>query len=161
MATLAESRPVMIGGAKFQQTVLDWTQQSNQLYLLVFTTILLIWAVYAEKLPPEWRWQLSTSIGRLLLLLLLYIVYTLAGWIPALLFTIAIALTWANRPLWKPVGVPSTQEGFRNMKVQDVETEKWFVEKVLEESPKRIVEDRVDTMAVQEEATTGTSRTSR
>jgi hypothetical protein len=120
-----------------------------------------MWAVYAEKLAPEWRWQLSTTVGRLLLLLLLYLVYTIAGWLPALLFAIATALTWANRPLWKPVGVPEEGEGFANMKESDVETDRWFVEKTLEERPKRIVEDRVDTMSVQEDATAGSSRTSR
>jgi len=134
-----------------------------------------MWAVYAEKIAPEWRWQLSTTVGRLLLLLLLYFVYTLAGWIPALLFAIAVALTWSNRPLWKPVGVPEEvsnmpppsygeevgSEGFANVKQSDVETDRWFVEKTLEERPKRIIEDRIDTMSVQEEATTGTSRTSK
>ncbi len=156
---MASTAPVMVGGARFQQTVLDWTQQSNALYLTVFGAVLFIWAVYAEKLAPEWRWQLSTTIGRLLLLLLLFLVYTIAGWLPALLFTVGIALTWANRPLWKPVGV--SEEGFANMKESDIETDRWFVEKTLDERPKKIVEDRIDTLAAQEDATVGSSRTSR
>jgi hypothetical protein len=159
---MASAASFMVGGARFQQTVLDWTQQSNSLYLTVFSAVLLIWAVYAEKLAPEWRWQLSTTVGRLLLLLLLYLVYTIAGWLPALLFAIATALTWSNRPLWKPVGVPEDRaEGFSNMKESEVETDRWFVEKTLEEKPKRIIEDRIDTMATQEDATVGSSRTSR
>lgn len=162
---MASTAPVMVGGARFQQTVLDWTQQSNSLYLTVFIAVLIIWAVYAEKLPPEWRWQLSTTVGRLLLLLMLYLVFTIAGWLPALLFAIAIALTWSNRPLWKPVGVPeesfSSGEGFSNMKESEVETDRWFVEKTLEERPRRIVEDRVDTMPSQEDAVVGSTRTSR
>lgn len=164
---MASTAPVMVGGARFQQAVLDWTQQSNSLYLTVFIAVLIIWAVYAEKLPPEWRWQLSTTIGRLLLLLMLYLVFTIAGWLPALLFAIAIALTWSNRPLWKPVGVPEEgfssgeREGFSNMKKSDVETDRWFVEKTLGERPKHIVEDRVETMAAQDDSVVGSSRTSR
>jgi hypothetical protein len=159
---MASTAPLMVGGARFQQTVFDWTQQSNSLYLTVFNAILLIWAVYAEKLPPEWRWQLSTTIGRLLLLLLLYLVFMIAGWIPALLFAVATALTWSNRPLWKPVNVSEeSEEGFANMKKSDVKTDRWFVEKTLNEKPKHIVEDRIDTMAVQEDSTYGSSRTSR
>ena len=156
------SQKVMMGGAKFQQAVLDWTKQSNHLYLTVLGSVIFMWAVYAEKLPEVWRWQLSTTIGRLLLLLVLYIVYILAGWIPALLLGIAIALTWANRPLYKPMSVKGQLEGFNsNIKVTDIETNKWFVEKVLKESPRRIIQDRVVTSAVQEDNATGSGRTSR
>jgi len=159
---MAEGGNNMVGGAKFQQAVLDWTKQSNHLYLTVIFAIIFMWSIYAEKLPEVWRWQLSTSIGRLLLLLILYIVYMLAGWIPALLFTIAIALTWANRPLYKPTGVQEQREGFHNnIKVTAVESTRWFVEKALDESPERIVEDRVSTSAVQEDNASGSRKTSR
>lgn len=156
------STKIMVGGAKFQQAVLDWTKQSNHLFLTVLFAIIFMWSVYAEKLPEVWRWQLSTTIGRLLLLLLLYIVHMLAGWVPALLFTIAITLTWANRPLYKPAEVKEQKEGFNNnIKVTDIETNRWFVEKALKETPRRIVQDRVVTSAVQEDNATGSGRTSR
>lgn len=165
-----------VGGAKFQQQVLDWTKQSNHLYLTVVCSIIFLWAVYSEKLPMHYRWQMNTTLGRLLLLLLLWIVYILAGWIPALLFAIAIAMTWANRPLYKPADTregfasgaerqgrgTSGREGFQdNIKVTDANPHMWFVEKALKENPQRIVQDRIQTFAVQEDNTAGTSRTSR
>ena len=146
----------MIGGAKFQETFISWTKQSNHLFLTLFGIMLIMWATFSEKLPSVWRWQLSTSVGRLLLLLLLYITYELAGWIPALLFTIAIALTWANRPLFKPL-----TEGFGGMKITKVQGHKWFVEDVLQESPRKIVEDRVTTTAVQDDNEGKAGRVSR
>jgi hypothetical protein len=149
----------MVGGAKFQKEVLDWTKQSSHLFTTVICSLIFMWAVYSEKLPAVWRWQLSTSIGRLLLLILLYIVHMMAGWIPALLFAIAIALTWSNRPLNKPYGV---KEGFEGTMVTDVEgKDMWFVEKVLKEHPHRIIQDRVRTEPVQEDSTKGNSRTSK
>lgn len=149
----------MVGGAKFQQEVLDWTKQSSHLYITVSCALIFMWAVYAEKIPAAWRWQLSTTIGRTLLLLLLYIVYMLAGWIPALLFAIAIAMTWANRPLQKPAGV---KEGFDNRIVMDVAgKDMWFAEKVIGGDPQEIVQDRVDTDAVQSNNQRGNSRTSK
>jgi hypothetical protein len=149
----------MIGGAKFQKDVLDWTKQSSDLYITVACSLIFMWAVYSEKLPPEWRWQLSTSIGRVLLLILLYVIYMLAGWLPALLFAIAIAMTWANRPLQKPAGV---KEGFNNTVVTDVGDKKlWFVEKVIGGDPQRIVQTRVDTRAIQDDSGLGSSRTSK
>jgi hypothetical protein len=150
---------VMVGGARFQQAALDWTQQSSHLFTAVFGSALVLWAVFAEKLPVEWRWQLNTMIGRMLLLLLLVIIYNIGGWLPALLFTIATALTWANRPLAKPTSVK--EEGFADVKTVEVESDRWFVEKTLEERPKKIVEDRVDTYAVQDDSQSGNSRTSK
>lgn len=151
----------MIGGAKLQQAVLDWSKQSNHLLLAVFSAALLLYATYAEQLSMTWRYQLSTTIGRTLLILVLYIIYLLAGWIPALLFAIGIAVTWSNRPLAKPINI---QEGFMNssdVKVTEADEHQWFVEDVLEENPKRIIEDRVRTRAVQDDSQNGNSRTSR
>lgn len=151
--------PTMVGGAKFQQEVLDWTKQSSHLYITVSCALIFMWAVYAEKIPAAWRWQLSTTIGRTLLLLLLYVVYMAAGWIPAILFAIAIAMTWANRPLQKPAGV---KEGFDNRMVMDVAgKDLWFVEKVIGGDPQAIIQDRVDTDAVQSNSQKGNSRTSK
>jgi hypothetical protein len=157
----------MVGGAKFQKDVFDWMKQSSHLYLSVFLSVIFLWTIYAEKVPAAWLYQLSTPIGRLLLLMLLYIVHMLAGWIPALLFAIAIALTWANRPLYKPAPSEKAMEGFdgggNNTRVIDVEAggHRWFVERALNETPRRIIQDRVSTDAVQDDSSKGNSRTSR
>lgn len=153
----ASANPLMIGGAKFQQTVLDWSKQSNSLFLSVFSVILVVFAIFGDKLPPVVRWQLSTTVGRLFLLILLYLIYVLGGWEFALLFTIIIALIWSMRPLL----LPSMKEGFRNMKKTRVSRPKWFVETVLEENPLEIVEDRIETLAVQDNGDGMKGKTSR
>ena len=153
----ASANPLMIGGAKFQQTVLDWSKQSNSLFLSVFSVILVVFAIFGDKLPPVVRWQLSTTVGRLFLLILLYLIYVLAGWELALLFTIIIALIWSMRPLL----LPSMKEGFRDMKKTRASRPKWFVETVLEENPLEIVEDRVETLAVQDSGEGMKGKTSR
>jgi len=160
----------MIGGAKLQTVFMEWIQQSSALYSSLFFVVLVLYAAYAEKIPMEWRWQLSSPIGRALLLLLLYIVMAVGGWMPALLFAIAIALTWANRPLAKPPAVQEEgfttetnekKEGFQNVKKTKIQGAKWFVERALHENPRGIVQDRVSTFAVQDNVQTGTSRTSK
>ena len=153
----ASANPLMIGGAKFQQTVLDWSKQSNSLFLSVFSVILVVFAIFGDKLPPVVRWQLSTTVGRLFLLILLYLIYVLGGWELALLFTIIIALIWSMRPLL----LPSMKEGFRNMKKTRASRPKWFVESVLEENPLEIVEDRIETLAVQDGGESMKGKTSR
>lgn len=149
---------IMVGGAKLKSSILEWSKQSNHLFSYVFMAGILLYSIYAEKLPAEYRWQLSTTIGRLLLLLVLYILYLMAGFIPALIFAIGIAITWANRPLYKP----RTIEGFApDQKTSDAGSHKWFVERVLHENPSHIVEDRVDTRPVQDDTQYSNSRTSR
>ncbi len=144
--------------------VLEWAEQSKTLFTVIAGISLFIFATYVDKIPANLRWQLSSPIGRLLLLLLLYIVYSIGGWIAALLFGIGIGLLWANRPLARPA---RQEEGFQNkekfqdMKEIPVQGDKWFVEKVLEENPRFIVEDRTRTRAVQDDSQNGNSRTSR
>jgi hypothetical protein len=98
--------------AKLIQIVTEWSAQSANLFNAVFFVSLLLYAAYADKLPPAFRWQLSSPLGRILLLLLLGFVFNYAGFIPALLFAIAIALTWSNRPLFKPA-----KENFETMPI--------------------------------------------
>lgn len=137
----------MIGGAKFQKNFLEWSKQSTQLFMSVLVVILSVWIIFADKLSLLTRWQLSTTVGRLLLLLLLYMFYVLGGWEVAFIFTIAIALTWASRPLLKPVEVT---EGYSDVKETKAAPHRWFVEKTLHENPVSVVEDRVETAAIQE-----------
>ena len=161
------SENYMIGGSEFQENFMAWIRQNNNLYLAVFSTVFFIWAIYADKLPEGTRWQLSTTIGRMLLIIIMYLVYLIAGWVPAVLVSIAIALTWANRPFRNPNPRPQqghfalVKEDFNDVKKTKVTNEKWFVEKILHEEPKMIIEDRVSTGAVQEDSSSGSKRSSR
>lgn len=171
------SAPIMVGGAKLQDSVLEWSKKSLNLYSTVLMVIIIIAALFADKLPMMARWQLSTTPGRLLLLLLLYIIHMTCGWEMALLFTIAIALVWAARPVFKPTGMEGVGqgvegfgaanaprpgvEGFNDMKNTKAGKHKWFVEKTLHENPKAIVEDRINTSAVEGDTFMGTQRTSK
>ena len=150
-------KQTMVGGAKFQESVLEWSKKSTNLYTIVFAALIAVWALYANKLPALARWQLSSTAGRLLLLVLLYIVYNLCGWTVALIFTVAIALTWAARPIF----MSPVSEGFNDVKSTEAGPTRWLVEKVLHQNPKKIVEDRVDTMAVDEDTPTVAGRSSR
>jgi hypothetical protein len=149
---------VMVGGAKFQKTFLDWSKQSTQLFMSVLIVVLVVWITFADKLSLVTRWQLSSTVGRLLLLLLLYIAYTLGGWEVAFIFTVAIAITWASKPLLKPLDVA---EGYSEMKESKAGPHRWFVEMALHENPVAVVEDRVKTEAVQDNSSGNTTRTSR
>jgi hypothetical protein len=158
------STPIMVGGAKLQDSVLEWSKKSLNLYSTVLMVIIIIAALFADKLPMMARWQLSTTPGRLLLILLLYIIHMTCGWPMALLFTIAIALLWASRPVFKPTGtegVGGSVEGFNDMKKTKATKHKWFIEKTLHENPKAIVEDRINTSAVEGDSFVASDRSSK
>lgn len=141
-----------IGGAQFQGAVAQWFKQSENLFTVVFYAVVFVWTGFVDKLPAVWRWQLSTSIGRLFFVLLLWIVLEVGGWVPATLVAVAICMTWAVRPLFAPQGFA---EGFaeafasvEGVKRTAASGHLWFVEKALKENPKEIVEDRVTTDAI-------------
>lgn len=152
------------GGAKLHQAIADWSKQSSTLFTTLFIGILVLFASYADQLPRGARWQLSTFVGRLLLLTLLFVIYEIGGWVPALLFTIGIVMIWSNRPLTPPssIGVKAVEEGFQSsQKKVKVQGSRWFVEELLQEHPEEIEEDRVVTKAIQEDTYSPNSRTSR
>jgi hypothetical protein len=126
------------------------------LFMGVLLSALVVWTCFTDKVPAGIRYHLSSTAGRLLSLALLYAIYTFIGFIPALLFSMAVALSWSNRPLSKPV------EGFlSSIKRTPVEGKRWFVERVLGEHPEEIREDRVHTDSVQDLSTGKNSKTSR
>lgn len=128
----------------------------TNLFMAVFVSILIVWTCFTDKVSAHVRYQLSSTAGRLLSIAALYAVYNFVGFLPALLFTMAIALTWSNRPLSKPV------EGFlSSIKKTPVEGNRWFVERVMGEYPEEIREDRVDTNSVQDFSMDQNSKTSR
>jgi hypothetical protein len=144
----------MIGGKMFQQAFIEWINKSYNLYITVFSVIMVVWASYADKIPPAISWNLSSSLGRAFLLGFLWCVYNYIGFVPAVLTSIAIGITWANRPIVQPGETthPLPREGFNdNIKKSktDDKHHKWFVERVLHERPKAIIEDRISTQAAQ------------
>lgn len=141
----------MIGGARFTSQMVEWSRASHPLFYTIAAVLLFLFAGYAEKLPPTWIWQLNTTLGRATLLFLLYLGYTLGGGSVALLIAIAIAIVFAHRPFYKPKGV----EGFAasSQKVSKNESGNlWFVERVLHENPKAVIEQEVSTAAVQDDS---------
>lgn len=156
-------KSIQLGGAQFQAMILDWVKQSSNLYQTIFITLLILFAAYAEQIPRSIRWQLSTPIGRALLIILLYLVYVTGGWVAALIFAIGMALLWSNRPLAKmPHVTKKVEEGFQDsVHSTQVQGKRWFVERVLGENPISIEEDRVTTKAVQDDSASPNSRTSR
>ena len=152
--------PTQFGGAKFQQSLLEWSKQSFSSFHSIFLIGFIIFAAYGNHLPATVRYQMSSSLGRLFILVLLLLIYESAGWIPALLFSIGVSIVWFNRPLAQPAHF--TTEGFEGgVKTSKNQTgSRWFVERVLHENPRAVQEDRISVGDVQDDSVNGNMRTS-
>ncbi len=153
--------PKQLGGAKFQQSLLEWSKQSFSVFNTIFLILFVMFAAYSNHLPPTFLYQMSSSLGRLLVIVLLVILYESAGWIPALLFTIGVSIAWYNRPLSQPTHF--TTEGFEGGVKTSVNQSgfRWFVERVLKEHPEAVQEDRISIGDVQDDSVQGNVRTSK
>lgn len=128
----------------------------SSLFMIVLGSLLTVWTCFTDKVPEKIRNVMTSTLGRLLAVVLLYTIYSFLGFLPALLFTMGISLTWLNRPLSKPV------EGFlSSIKQTPVQGDKWFVENALGENPVAIMEDRVVTQAVQDNSDSKNTKSSR
>jgi len=126
------------------------------LFVVVLCILLIVWTSFTDKVSEKTREYMSSTLGRLISIFVLYAVYRFLGFIPALLLTMGLSLTWLNRPLSKPV------EGFLStIKKTPVQGDKWFIESVLGENPVAIREDRVDTNPVQDNSDGKNAKSSR
>jgi hypothetical protein len=150
--------PPMVGGAAFQKSFHEWKSQHANLYSVILLLLLTTLILFANEVPPVLKAQANTLIGRVLLLVALYFIVDTAGWVYGCLALVAVALLLAPSrevlPDPRETGVGQrggVKEGFSAdvVAVRDVPKEKgrWFVERIFQEEPERIEEDRVVTSA--------------
>lgn len=125
------------------------TDSIDSIQNLVYGGALVLLIVYANNVPTGVRTTVDSFVGRIVGLAIIVATARFVGWVYGLLAAVAFLLILR--------GAPATTEGFRSIKTANVEhpNEKWFVEKVLGERPKRIVTDRIGTQSVQDNSNSG------
>ena len=113
--------------------------------LLTFFTLLV---VYSKMVPSSIIQQSNTVLGRLFLVLALYLMVEKYGRVLGIVAALAIALLWAQATV--------VTEGFGSggdvttIEIPKDKANKWLVETVLGENPVAIKEKEVNTQAVQD-----------
>ena len=125
------------------------TDSLDSVQNLVYGGVLVLLIVYANNVPTGVRSGFDSFVGRIVGLTIIVATARFVGWVYGLLAAVAFLLILR--------GAPVTTEGFAGIKTKNVEhpNEKWFVEKVLGEHPKRIVTDRIGTQSVQDNSNSG------
>ena len=153
---------VQIGGVR--KTLLDTLSKAYKPFNLVINLILVLLIVYGKLVPEQIRKQADTFLGRMLLILLVITLTLEFGWITGLLAALAVALFLGNPKNNSafPKASYNVSENFTikekfgpgsgettTIKVPKESDNKWLVEKILQENPVAIEEERVETIAVQ------------
>lgn len=113
---------------------------------VLYGFIMIVTIVYSALIPSEYRSFADSMLGRVFGIAVVYGVVEGMGWIYGLLTALAFLLL-IN-------GAPSTpSEGFDgggSVTEKKRIGHRWFVERVLGESPEKIATDRVNTTAIQD-----------
>ena len=125
------------------QTIID---NLDSPYNLVYGFLLIIIIVFSGTINNDIRIFADSMLGRVLGIGAVYGITHLLGWVYGLMTALAFLLILRGSP--RP---SETEEGFDAggpVKGQKVRGHRWFVEKVLGETPKRIEVDKVITSAI-------------
>jgi hypothetical protein len=139
---------LMRGGFRVQMN--DLFHKYDQPIMILIGLLMTIVIVFLEKIPIEIRKQADTLLGRLFLIGITILTVLLFGWplgILSALMSVLLIGAGGVHPIKKAV-----QEGFSSeMNYHIVPSKhKWFVEKLLGETPLLIEDQTVDTTAVQD-----------
>ena len=112
---------------------------------LLYGALIIVLITFMGRVPPAVSRFADSSVGRLIAVgLVLGVTYAL-GFPYGLLTAVALLLVIHASPR-----LSATAEGFDDMQTYDTVGTRWFVERVLGEQPKKIVNDGAVTTAVQD-----------
>jgi len=115
---------------------------------LIYGTLMLVLIAFIDQIPPTISRYADTVLGRLVAIgAIASICYSL-GALYGLLTAIVLLLLVHSSPRL------AAMDGFANQKSREAQGSRWFVETVLGEHPKRIMDDRIDTDAIQDDSDT-------
>lgn len=133
----------MHGGVQYLQTVIN---NLDSPYNLLFGILLILTIVYSEVIPIEYCNFTDSILGRILGIGIIYGVIKSLGWVYGLLVTIAFLMILQGSRRLEYI------EGFNgggSINEKKIIGKRWFVEKVLGETPKKIETDKVQTSAIE------------
>lgn len=154
----------MKGGAREQ--VLDIVRKYARPLEFYFGVVLVLGIVYVGQIPASVAYQANTFLGRLFLFWVTVLVADMYSWVYALLMALFVVLLISVAPRTVAEGFQAAEElqiprGGSDMDVKLVtQKHKWWVERVLGETPLGIEEEKVRTAAIQDAGNSSNSTTS-
>ena len=137
-----EPLKVMSGGAK--EHLIDMIKKYTQPLSLYVGLVLVMGVVYVRQIPAAILVQLNRIIGRIFLFAITLVFADMYSWTFGIMMALLAILILAINP---------RIEGFEDSTDIKMVTDgkRWFIEKVLNEHPSGLVEDKVKTTAIQDQ----------
>lgn len=131
-------------GGVVQKSLVDFVSKTKSFQMGLLYIFFTLMIVFKEEIPVSFHQQADTFIGRLFIVFSVYGLTVYYSWILGIIAAIAFALV---------LGLPySIQEGFGSGGETSLQmiptTKKWLVEKILQENPIAIEEEKVVTTAI-------------
>ena len=115
---------------------------------LIYGFILILVIVYSSAIPFEYRIFADSLLGRIFGIAIVYGVIESLGWVYGILTTMAFLMILNGAPRM-PANSFEGFDGGGTVTEKKIIGKRWFVEKVLGETPKKIATDKVLTTAVE------------
>lgn len=115
---------------------------------LIYGFILILIIVYSPEIPFEYRIFADSLLGRIFGIAIVYGVIESMGWVYGLLTALAFLLILNGAPRLELFGTEGFDGGGTVTEKKTI-GKKWFVERVLGETPKKIATDKVITTAIE------------
>jgi len=143
---------VQFGSAR--EIVLDVLEKTKSSVVLVLYILFTLVVVYKDQIPESIHVQADSLIGRLFSVMFVTFITLEYGWVLGLFSALAVALFFGSV-------IPPIKEHFGSGGEQATQvipsSKKWFVERIFNEEPSMIYEERVNTSAVQDDSRGGQS----
>ena len=141
----------MTGGVR--DILVDFSKKQSSPAELLFVFLLILGIIFPSSISKNIVKNLSTVPGRAIVFGVLIAILHYTNWVYGLLFALFIGILLSTH---------SIQEGFMSDFSFDIITDenKWFVERLFKETPVAIREERVKTVAVQDNEARSMSKSS-
>ena len=124
---------------------------------MIYGTLMIVLITFNGQIGSTIAGYADSALGRVLGIGLVLAVTQMMGWTYGLLTVVAFLLIVHGSPRLAATGI----ESFEDLKRQDAKGTKWFVERVLGESPEGITTDNAVTKAVQDDSQRSMGRSSK
>ena len=139
---------ILTGGMK--EILVDFSKKQSANVELLFALLICVGVVFSSSIPSSLRKQLSSTVGRVALFSALLLILLYTNWVSALLFAVLIGSIISTR---------SMDEGMADYSIHLIDNKKrWFIERVLDENPIAIQDEKVQTLAIQDNGEKNNSR---
>jgi len=156
MAMQTGQNSVMSGGGSSNPLDIVF-QHLDTVPNMIYGTLMIVLITFNGQIGGTLAGYADSALGRVLGIGLVLAVTQMMGWTYGLLTALAFLLIVHGSPRLAATSI----DNFEDLKRQDAKGTKWFVERVLGESPEGITTDTAATKAVQDDSERAMSRSSK